>query len=161
VTTGIIGFRVPIVENPDATLWIDIDDISEVDAVQKRLSELGVPVAARAPDPGCDVALNEVEWSELYPRIVPRNGPEPGIIVAPAEIPEGHTLLLVNQLMPGPRPGHEPKVVRMLSLIRGPAPPRFGSPHMRLPRPPSDIADQRPGRSSSSLIKMDIAARRY
>lgn len=128
----------PIVENPDGTLWIDIDDISEVDAVRDRLTELGVPVAVLVPDPDCDVAVEEVEWGDLYPRIVPRNGPEPGIIVQPGEIPEGHTLLLATQMMPGRRPGHDPKVVQLLLLVRGPAPPCFGSPRLYPARPPGD-----------------------
>jgi hypothetical protein len=84
----------PIVDNPDGTLWIDIDALSEVDAVRTRLTELGARVTALVPDPTCGVTVEEIEWVKLYPKIVARNGPEPGIIVEPAEIPDGHTLLL-------------------------------------------------------------------
>ena len=132
----------PVIANPDGTLWIDVEQISEVDAVSRRLTKLGVPVAARVPDPDCDIAVEEVEWGDLYPRIVTRNGPEPGVIVDPAQIPEGHTLLLENQLMPGPRRGHAPQVVKALRLIRGPAPERYGSPRMWPARPPGELASQ-------------------
>jgi hypothetical protein len=54
----------PVVENPDGTLWIDVDEISEVDAVRRRLGELGVPVTALVPDPDCAVSVEEVEWGE-------------------------------------------------------------------------------------------------
>ena len=83
----------PIRENNDRTLWIDINELSEVEAVQTKLVELGVPVTALIPDPTCDVIVNEGTWSDAYPEIVPRNGHEPGIIVDPSRIPDGHTLL--------------------------------------------------------------------
>ena len=50
----------PIAENSDGTLWIDINEMTEVDEVQAKLVALGVRVAAVIPDPGCDVAVNEV-----------------------------------------------------------------------------------------------------
>ena len=127
---------------PTGTLWIDVKDLSEVDAVRERLTQLGVPVTCPVPDPDCDLAVEEVDWGELYPRIVPRNGPEPGIIVQPTEIPEGHTLLLATQTMPAPRPGHHPKVVQVLRLIRGPAPTRVGGPRLYPARPPGELAGQ-------------------
>ncbi len=54
----------PIVENRDGTLWIDIQEISEVDAVRARLMELGLPVTALVPDPACNVTVEDVEWVE-------------------------------------------------------------------------------------------------
>jgi hypothetical protein len=72
---------VPLVENPAGTLWIGIERLSEVEPVNKRLATLGVPIAALLPDADCDVPVREVDWRDLYPRIVPRNGPEPGILV--------------------------------------------------------------------------------
>src|SRR5579863_7296155 len=92
----------PLVENSDGTLWIDINDMSEVDEVQAKLVALGVRVAAVIPDAGCDVAVKEVQWTEAYPKIVPRNGPEPGIVVDPTQIPDGHALVLGVQPLVGP-----------------------------------------------------------
>ena len=103
-----------MVENPDGTLWIDIHDMSEVDPIRRRLSELGVSVTALVADPTCGVTVEEVRWGDLYPKIVPRNGPEPGIIVAPGEIPPGHTLLLGAHTVAGAP--HQPKLVIVLSL---------------------------------------------
>jgi len=54
-------------------------------------------VTVLVPNPDSDATLEEVEWPDLYPKIVPRNGPAPGIIVQPAAIPEGHILLLAAQ----------------------------------------------------------------
>lgn len=128
----------PIVEYPDGTLWIDVDELSEVDPVRTRLMGLGARVTAFVPDPTCGVTVEEVDWVEPYPKIVPRNGPEPGIIVAPAEIPDGHTLLLTVHDMAGILPGRE--VTTVLSLIRGPSPACLGKivsrrqPHPRDPR---------------------------
>ncbi|MGO9956872.1 MAG: hypothetical protein ACLP50_12975 [Solirubrobacteraceae bacterium] len=127
----------PIVTKPDETLWIDVDALSEVDALRARLAELGVPVTVLVPDLACDAIVEEVDWSELYPKIVPRNGPEPGIIVDPAEIPVDHTLLLAahdtSQILPGRA------VTIVLSLIHGPAPKCLGkiiSPRDPQPRDP-------------------------
>ncbi len=50
------------------------EQISEVDAVSRRLTKLGVPVAARVPDPDCDIAVEEVEWGDLYPRMTSGRG---------------------------------------------------------------------------------------
>ncbi len=135
----------PVVENPDGTLLIDIEHMSEVDGVRSRLGELGVPVTALVPDPDCEAGIEEVEWGELYPKIVTRNGPEPGIIVDPAQIPGGHVLLLETQPMPEPprpRPRQWREVVQVLRLIRGPAPARYGSPRLYPARAPGELAAQ-------------------
>lgn len=123
----------PVVDSPDGTLWIDVDDLSEVDAVRTRLRELGVQVTALVPDAACETVVEEVSWSELYPKIVPRNGPEPGIIVQPAAIPEGHTLLIGVHSINRGRSARS--VVMVLSLIRGPA-PRCYREVVRPPLPP-------------------------
>lgn len=128
------GLEMPLVQNPDGSLWIDINDVREVDAIRDRLNQLGVRVTALVPDPTCGVILDEVEWSDLYPKIVPRNGPDPGVIVQPAEIPEGHTLVLATQRMMGVPRDHQ--VVTVLRLIRGPAPSGFGRPRVRPARSP-------------------------
>lgn len=35
-----------VVDNREGTLWIDLEHIAEVDAVGRRLGELGLPVTA-------------------------------------------------------------------------------------------------------------------
>jgi hypothetical protein len=140
----------PIVENPDGTLWIDIDEITEVDAVRTRLTELGARATALVADSTCGVTVEEVDWAELYPKIVPRNGPEPGIIVEPAEIPEGHTLLLTVHDITGVLRGRD--VATKLSLIRGPVPPcvaKIVSRRQPRPRDPR-LRPARPPRTRSS-----------
>jgi hypothetical protein len=115
---------VPLVENPDGTLWIGIDKLSEVEAVDARLATLGVPVAALIPDRDCDVPVQEVDWRDLYPKIVPRYGDEPaGNLIQPSEIPAGHTLLLAVYERPG---APDRQVVTIMSLVRGPVPKRVG-----------------------------------
>lgn len=134
----------PITERRDGTLWININEMSDVVAVQRKLVELGVPVAAVIADPACGVVVREVPWSGAYPEIVPRNGPEPGIIVDPNRIPDGHTLLLETRMMTVP--GRDPETVGILYLIEGDPPDRvarvIGRPlplrprRVRLPKPP-------------------------
>jgi hypothetical protein len=148
----------PIVENPDGTLWIDIEEISEVDAVCARLVELGVTLTAFVTDPACNVTVEEVEWVELYPKIVPGNGPEPGMIVQPAEIPEEHTLLPTwGHTMTGAPRDHEPVLV--LSLIRSAPPPCYGI-ISRQGRPPSDPR-LRPARPPSPRSWKSLRAARW
>ena len=110
----------PVVENPDGTLWLDVGDLFEVDAVRARLSELGVRATVLVADSTCATVVDEVRSSELYPKIVLRNGPEPGIVVQPAAIPEAHTLLLGVHPVPLRRTGRQ--VVILPRLIRGLAP---------------------------------------
>jgi hypothetical protein len=134
----------PLVENIDGTLWIDINEMTEVDEVQAKLLALGVRVAAVIPDPRHDVAFKEVQWADVYPKIVPRNGPEPGIVVDPTEIPDGHALVLAVQPLIGP--DRDPETVMVLHLIEGLPPSRVGRivgrppppvpPGFHLPKPP-------------------------
>jgi hypothetical protein len=124
IRSGAILVVMPVVENIDGTLWIDIDEMTEVDEVQAKLLSLGVRVAAVIPDPGCDVAVKEVQWGDVYPKIVPRNGPEPGIAVDPTQIPDGHALVLTVRSLIGP--DRDPETVIVLYLIEGPPPSRVG-----------------------------------
>ena len=125
-------------ENSDSTLWIDINGMNEVDEGQAKLVALGVRVAAVIPDAGCDVAVKEVQWGDVYPKIVPRDGPEPGIVVDPTQVPDGHALVLAVQPLIGPdrdpetprprdpetpRP-RDPETMIVLYLIEGPPPSR-------------------------------------
>jgi hypothetical protein len=131
----------PLAENSDGMLWIDINDMSEVDEVQAKLVALGVRAAAVIPDAGCDVAVKEVQWTDAYPKIVPRNGPEPGIVVDPTQIPDGHALVLAVQPLIGP--DRDPETVMVLYLIEGPPPDRLGRVIGR-PAPPPPPGLHRP-----------------
>jgi hypothetical protein len=133
----------PIAENSDGTLWIDIKEPYEVDEVQAKLVALGVRVAAVIPDPACDVAVKDVAWSDAYPMIVPRNGPEPGIIVDPTQIPDDHALVLAVRPLVGP--DRDPDTVIVLHLIEGPPPSRVGRIIGRpLPPPPTGLRRAKP-----------------
>jgi len=140
----------PMVENPDGTLRIDIHSTSEVDAIRRRLTDLGVSVTALAPDPACKVTAEDVAWADVYPKIVLRNGPEPGLIVQPAAIPPGHTLLLAANRMAGAPRGRE--VVIVLSMIRGPAPLCYGKVITRA-RAPGDPRLRPAGRPGERPVK--------
>jgi hypothetical protein len=131
----------PLVENDDGTLWIDINEMTEVDEVQAKLVALGVRVAAVIPDDECEVTVNEVQWADVYPKIVPRNGPEPGIIVDPSQIPDGHALLLA--VLPLIAPDRDPETVIVLHLIGGPPPSHVGR-IVGLPLPPIPPGFHRP-----------------
>lgn len=111
-------------ENSDGMLWIEINEMNEVDEVQAKLVALGVRVGAVIPDAGCDVAVQEVRWGDVYPKIVPRNGPEPGVVVDPTQIPDVRALVLAVQPLIGP--DRDPKTVTVLYLIEGPPPSRVG-----------------------------------
>jgi hypothetical protein len=137
----------PVVENSDGTLWIDVDDLSEVDEVCAQLTQLGARATALVPDTACEVVVEEVSWSDLYPRIVTRNGPEPGIIVQPGTIPEGHTLLL--GVHTSPRVPDRRNVAIVLSLIRGPAPSCYGK-IITPPTPTPSDSRLRPARPPGS-----------
>jgi hypothetical protein len=43
-----------------------------------------------------------MQRADVYPKIVPRNGPEPGIVVDPTQIPNGHALVLAVQPLVAP-----------------------------------------------------------
>jgi hypothetical protein len=113
-----------LIGNGDGTLWIDINEMNQVDEVQAKLVALGVQVSAVIPDAGCEVIVKEVQWSDVCPKIVPRNGPEPGIVVDPTQIPDGHALVLAVQPLIGP--DRDPETVIVLYLIEGPPPSRVG-----------------------------------
>ena len=111
-------------DNSDGTLWIDINEMNEVDEVQAKLVALGVRLAAVIPDVGCEVAVKKVQWGDVYQKIVPRNGPEPESVVDPTQIADRHALMLaVRQLIGADR---DPGTVVVLSLVEGPPPSRVG-----------------------------------
>jgi hypothetical protein len=88
----------PVVENPDGILLIEIRDIAEAGCVQGRPGELHVPVTVLVADPTYEVPVEEVAWIDLYPKIVLRNGP--GVC-------SGHSQYSWRQLFrlpPPPRP---------------------------------------------------------
>ena len=143
IRSSAILLVMPHMENSDGTLWINIKEMNEVDEVQAKLVALGVRVAA-VIHTACDVAVKEVQWGDVYPKIVPRNGPEPGIVVDPTQIPDGHALVLAVQPLIGP--DRDPETVIVLYLIEGPPPSRVGRivgrplppipPGLHRPKPP-------------------------
>ena len=46
--------------DPDGTLWLDVGDLFEVDAVRARLSELGVRATVLVADSTCATVVDEV-----------------------------------------------------------------------------------------------------
>lgn len=133
----------PISENADGTLWIDISEMAEVEEVQSKLMALKVPVAAVIQDPAGEVIVKAVRWSHTYPKIVPRNGPEPGIVVNPAQVPDGHALLLTVHTLCGG--GLDGETATVLHLIQGGPPSRvaeiIGYPAPPPPPPGFRLAD--------------------
>ena len=56
---------------PTGTLWIDVKDLSEVDAVRERLTQLGVPVTCRVPTPIAILLLRRSTGASLTPDRAP------------------------------------------------------------------------------------------
>lgn len=112
----------PISKDADGTVWIDINEMADVEEVQSKLVALEVPISAAIPDPACGVIVEVVQWSDSHPKIVPRNGPEPGIVVDPAQIPDGRALLLTVHPMRGG--GRDGEIATVLHLIEGDPPGR-------------------------------------
>jgi hypothetical protein len=150
----------PIVDGPDGTLWIDICEMTDVDAVGTSLRELGVRATALVCDPSCDVILPELDWAEEYPKVVPRNGPEPGIVVNPSAIPDDRTLVLEARTLRSP--GRDDETVILLHLVAGSIPGRVGKfissrpvpPHQpgwHLPKPPPAVDPAAPTVPRASL----------
>jgi hypothetical protein len=128
---------------------IGIDEMAEVEEVQSKLVALEVPVSVVLPNAACEVIVKEVQWSDRYPRIVPRNGPEPGIVVDPAQIPDGHALLLTVHTMRGG--GRDGEMVTVLYLIEGGPPSCVARIIDRPPSPPPPGFAQRSRRARSTL----------
>jgi hypothetical protein len=116
----------PLLENPDGTIRINIDQTADVEALNADLAKLGLRVAVRIPDPASKASVQEVDWRDVYPKIVPRRqDDEPvGKLIRPSAIPDGHTLLLaVNER---PEASYS-QLVTVMSLIRGPVPKCVGT----------------------------------
>jgi hypothetical protein len=121
-TPGLVPLQ-PVTENPDPTVTITLEEVADVDRLNERLAELGMRAKALLVDPNCTDTVEEVEWGELYPQIVPENGPERRIRIQPDAIPVDHTLVLAVQ--PAASHGVPPIIVRLM-LVQGPAPERLG-----------------------------------
>jgi hypothetical protein len=106
-----------VTQNSDGTVTITLRDLSGVDALNTRLSQLGVPVHALLVDPNCTATTAELGWNALYPQIVPYNGPAPEVTIQPSAIPLGDTLLLAV----GPAPNGSGSTARLI-LIDGATP---------------------------------------
>jgi hypothetical protein len=126
-----------LVENPDGSITIPIQDLYAVDDVDRRFTELGVRARVLQVDPHHATVVNELDWSDLYPQIVPGNGPDPWITLRPDAIPTGTTLLLVVQELQDPRGADAGKAARIM-LVGNPAPERIG-PVFRAPKLPPKL----------------------
>jgi hypothetical protein len=126
-----------LVENPDGSITIPIQDLYAVDDVDRRFTELGVRARVLQADPHHATAVNELDWTDLYPQIVPDNGPDPWITLRPDAIPTGTTLLLVVQELQDPRGADAGKAARIM-LVGNPAPERIG-PVFRAPKLPPKL----------------------
>jgi hypothetical protein len=123
-----------VIQNPDGTVHITLKKLSEVDGLNQQVAELGIRVKALRADPGCTATVNELDWGQLYPRIVTENGPAPGVTIQPNAIPANDTLLLAAQEIT-PRVGQPLIVTVVLKLVRSPAPDCIGE-VLRPAKPP-------------------------
>ena len=114
-----------MIENSDGTITVTRDEVFEEDALNGRLSDLEIRVRAVRADPSCTSRVDEVEWGDVYPRIVTANGPAPGVTIQPNAIPSNHTLVLAAELTPR-HPSRRPTILMRLMLVRGPAPACVG-----------------------------------
>ena len=126
-----------LVENQDGSITIPIEDLYAVDDVDRRFTELGLRARVLHADPRQTTAVNELDWSDLYPQIVPDNGPDPWITLRPDAIPTKTTLLLVVEELKGPRGADAGKAARIM-LVGNPAPERI-RPIFRAPKLPPKL----------------------
>jgi hypothetical protein len=82
--------------------------------LNEHLLELGVRVKALRADPDCDSTVAEVDWGDLYPRIVLQDHPAPGVTIRPDAIPLDHMLVLAAERTPRPGSGRRSPYVRFL-----------------------------------------------
>ncbi len=128
-----------VTNNEDGTLTITLQEISGVGGLNEQLAALGVRARAYRMDPSCPSVPMDVSWDQLYPEIVPKNGPTaagetPSVTIAPHMIPNDKTLLLIARGF-SPRVGADPILQVLIMLIRGCAPACVG-PVMTTPKPP-------------------------
>lgn len=128
-----------MIENPDGSITIPMAEVYAVDDLDQRLSGLGVRARALRADASCETRVEEVDWGDVYARVVPENGPDPWITIQPSAIPADTTLLLVSQQIAGAPRQQGPDAAVRLMLVPNPAPGRIGQVfHPPKPPPPVD-----------------------
>jgi Clp amino terminal domain, pathogenicity island component len=125
--------RLVMIENVDGTITITSEEVFAAAGLNEHLLELGVRVKALRADPDCDSTVAEVDWGDLYPRIVLQDHPAPGVTIQPDAIPLDHTLVLAAERTS--RPGLQPPIVVRTIVVRGSAPDCVGA----FLRPPSPL----------------------
>jgi hypothetical protein len=133
-----------VTKNSDGTVMITLREILGVSGINQELADLGVRAKAYQMDPTCGSVATEVDWTQLFPDIVPKNGPslsgEPAsVTIAPAAIPPDTTLILAAR--EATASGDTGIIVRLM-LVDGPPPPCVGM-VMRDPSPPAPGVGQR------------------
>ena len=107
----------PLMENSDGMLWIEINEMNEVDEVQAKLVALGVRVGRRSRMPGATWPSRRSGGATSIRRSFLAMAPEPGVVVDPTQIPDVRALVLAVQPLIGP--DRDPKTVTVLYLIEG------------------------------------------
>jgi hypothetical protein len=113
-----------MIENVDSTITATSEEVFAAAGLNEQLAKLGIRAKAMRADPSCSSTVAEVEWGDLYPRIVIQNHPAPGVTIQPDAIPVDHTLVLAAERTP--RPGRQPAIVVRTMLVSGPAPACIG-----------------------------------
>jgi hypothetical protein len=127
-----------VVVNRDGSVTLTIDELIGVRAANARLSELGVRARVAIVEPGCTARGVRVRFP---PRRNPNGLPEPwiagmirpekshpgfgglGMVIRPAGIPRGDTLLLTARWLNSTHAGTPVHAVGLsFGLYRGPAP---------------------------------------
>jgi hypothetical protein len=113
-----------MIANPDGTITVTSEEVFAAAELNEQLAMLGVSAKALRADPDCSSTIANVEWGDLYPRIVIQNDPRPGVTIRPDAIPVDHTLVLAAER--APRPARQPPIMVRTILVKGPAPPCVG-----------------------------------
>jgi hypothetical protein len=113
-----------MIENADSTITVTCEEVFAVARLNEQLAELGIRAKALRADPTCRSTVDEVDWGDLYPRIVIQNHPAPGMTFQPDAIPVDQTLVLAAERTP--RPGRQPAIVVRTLLVSDPAPACIG-----------------------------------
>ena len=135
-----------MIANADGTITVTSEEVFAAAELNQQLAELGIRAKALRADPSCSSVVAEVEWGDLYPRIVIQTDPGPRITIRPDSIPVAHTLVLAAERML--RPNRPPPIVVRTLLAKDPAPVCIGeflkppSPLARLGQPAREVIAQ-------------------
>lgn len=112
--------RFVMVENADGTITVTSEEVFAAAELNVQLAKLEIRAKAIRADPSCGSTVAEVEWAELFPRIVIQSHSAPDVRIQPDAIPLRHTLVLAAER--AARPGRQPGIVVRTMLVTGPAP---------------------------------------